>query len=296
MRAESTRAGAGTATKDTLSKEQIEFISQFIYQRSGILLGESKRYLIENRLRSVAKMAGLQTVSDVCRELANNPPQLQTLVLDALTTNETLWFRDTKPFEALEKVILPAIFRAKTSKVLQVWSAACSTGQEPYSIAMTIAESGLFKDWLVRVVATDISTSALDHAREGIYSQLEVSRGLPVRLLMKYFVQIGHVWKIKPEVKAHVAFRHHVLQNDATGLGRFDLIFCRNVLIYFDIETKRTILDRIHRVMTNEGLLALGGSETALNVSDKFEGIKICRAPFYAKHNSHHPWHTVRTE
>lgn len=215
---------------------------------------------------------------------------METLVLNALTTSETSWFRDSKPFEALEKVILPAISRTKSSKILQIWSAACSTGQEPYSIAIKLLESGLFATWDVRIVATDISSTVLEQAKEGLYSQLEISRGLPVRLLIKYFSQIGEVWKVKPEVRDMVSFREHVLQHDTTALGSFDLVFCRNVLIYFDLETKGKIYNNICRTMTADGLLALGGSETTFNITPLFEPIKLAGTFFYAKTDAKHSW------
>lgn len=281
--------------QDGLTDNDVHFISDFIYQRSGILLGESKRYLIESRLKSVARVAGIGSISNLCRELSKHSPQLETLVLDALTTNETSWFRDKMPYEALGKVIFPALHKNKKNKILQIWSAASSSGQEPYSIAMLVLESGLFHDWQVRIVGTDISTRMLGQAQEGLYSQLEVSRGLPTRLLIKYFSQQGEMWKLKPEVREMVTFKEHVLQNDPTPLGIFDVVFCRNVLIYFDIETKQRILGHIHHVMTSEGLLSLGGSETTLNISNSFEPVKLGNAVYYCKKNSHSSWHNIET-
>lgn len=276
-----------------LSDYHLQFISSFIYQRSGIVLGENKRYLIESRLKSVARIAGLSGVEAVCNSLANNTAQLETLVLDALTTNETSWFRDAKPWNALANDILPTIKKNKKSEVLQIWSAACSTGQEPYSIAIKILESGLFKNWTIRIVATDISMQVLGQAKEGLYSQLEVSRGMPIRSLVKYFTQVGDIWKIKPEIRDRVTFKEHLLQNDPRGLGTFDLVFCRNVLIYFDLETKRKILDNLRSAMTNDGLLALGGSETTYNISDEFETVSMADTVFYARNKTQHFWKKV---
>ena len=275
---------------DELSEENVKFISNFIYQRSGIVLGESKRYLIESRLKTVARVAGMESLTRLCQELSKHQPQLETLVLDALTTNETSWFRDNRPYEALEKVIFPHIQKTKTNQVLQIWSAACSSGQEPYSIAIKILESGLFKDWHIRIVATDISTQMLSQAKEGMYSQLEVSRGMPVKLLIKYFTQIGDVWKLKSDVCELVTFKEHKLQNSPSILGTFDLVFCRNVLIYFDLETKRTILEHLHGALTANGLLALGGSESTLNLSDKYEPVRLLNAVYYAKTDAKHDW------
>ena len=157
-------------------------------------------------------------------------------------------------------------------------------------MAIKILESRLFSDWHVRIVATDISSKVLEQAKEGLYSQLEISRGLPINLLVRYFSQIGEVWKIKPEVRDMVSFREHVLQDDATSLGAFDLVFCRNVLIYFDLETKGKIFDNICRTMTANGLLALGGAETTLNITPLFEPIKLAGTVFYAKADAKHSW------
>jgi chemotaxis protein methyltransferase CheR len=276
---------------EALTEAEIRFISDFIYQRSGIVLGEAKRYLIETRLRSVARVADIPSLHNLCRQLSTHNQQLETLVIDALTTNETSWFRDKKPFDALQNEILPAIHQKKgNNKVLQIWSAACSTGQEPYGMAITLLESGLFRDWLIRIVATDISQRVLEQAREGRYSQLEVTRGMPIRTLIKYFSQVGEIWKIKQEVQKMVTFKEHRLQDDPTSLGTFDLVFCRNVLIYFDVETKGLIFNRLHNAMTTDGLLALGGSETTLNVTDKFETVKIEQATFYIKKNTRNFW------
>jgi len=275
---------------DSLSDYHVKFISNFIYQRSGIVLGESKKHLIESRLHSVARISGLRNLTHLCDELSANSRQLETLVLNALTTSETSWFRDSKPFETLVTKIFPQIKRNRSTQTLQIWSAACSTGQEAYSIAIKILEWGLFSDWHVRIVATDISSNVLEQAEEGLYSQLEISRGLPIKFLVRYFSQIGDVWKIKPEVRKMVSFREHVLQNDATALGTFDLVFCRNVLLYFDFETKGKIFDNICRTMTEDGLLALGSSETTLNITPLFEPIKLAGTVFYAKADANHGW------
>lgn len=275
---------------DSLSDSHVKFISAFIFQRSGIVLGESKKYLIESRLKTVVRIAGLRDLPHLCDELAANSRQLEILVLDALTTNETSWFRDSQPFEALEKVILPAFSRTRNSKILRIWSAACSSGQEPYSIAIKILESGLFSDRQVQIVATDISSAVLEQAKEGLYSQLEISRGLPVKFLIKYFSQIGEVWKVKSQVRDMVSFGKHVLQDDATSIGRFDLVFCRNVLIYFDLETKRKILGNLGRAMTVDGLLALGAGESTRNITSQFESIKLANNYFYTKTDAKHNW------
>lgn len=278
-----------------LTDEQIKDISAFIYERSGIVLGKSKRYLIESRLKTVARITGMRSVGRLVDELSRHrQPQLETLILDALTTNETSWFRDTKPFDALENVVLPHLQRVKSNKFLNIWSAACSSGQEPYSIAIKILESGLFRNWHIRIVATDVARQVLHQAERGVYTRQEMSRGMPAEILGKYFVQIGDVHRIRSEVARLVVFKTHKLQDPPQGLGRFDLIFCRNVLIYFDHKTKRHILHQLSAVMHDHGLLALGGPETTLNLSDDFEPVRLADAIFYARSNAGHAWPTAK--
>lgn len=183
----------------------------------------------------------------------------------------------------MKEHIFPMIAQYKPSNNLNIWSAACSTGQEPYSLAMLTLESGWFNNWYVKIFATDISTKALSKAKMGIYSQLEVSRGLPVNYLVKYFNQQGEAWQIKPCVKKFIHFQRHFLQNKLLKPGAFDLIFCRNVLIYFDDKTKQTILNNIYNALSATGLLVLGSSETTLTINSEFEFIRIGDATFYSK-------------
>jgi len=281
-----------------LSQRQIQFISNFVYQRSGIVLGENKRYLIEGRLQSVARMAGLSSLDQLCRELAKQPIQLETLVLDAMTTNETSWFRDKKTFDILGNHILPQLAQSKkNSKTLQIWSAASSSGQEPYSIAIKIKESRLFEGWNIRIIGTDISSKMLKQARQGRYSKLETSRGLPTTILIKYFQQVGNFWQIKKDMLDQVLFKEHQLQGNLAPLGIFDLIFYRNVLIYFDLPTKRRILENLPKVITKEGLLILGSSESILNLTNAFDTIWFKETvAFHVKKNSQHQWENMANE
>ena len=249
------------------------------------MLGERKRYLIEGRLSRVAHIVGLASVTQLCQELAANNPQVITLVVDALTTNETFWFRDERPFDALQNVVFPAIARNNRAKTLRILSSPCSTGQEPYSIAMLILESGLFANCHIKIIAIDISTEALQQAKQGVYSQMEINRGLPVKYLIKYFTQISEVWKIKAEVKRMVTFFKQPLHNNSLPAGPFDLIFCRNLLIYFDLETKCQILSNISRSLESNGFLILGGAESTLNISSLFQPIRIQDTTFYAKND-----------
>ncbi len=274
-----------TTTIATLSDYHLKFISEFIYRRTGIVLGERKRYLIESRLLKVARIVGLASITHLCQELATNNPQSITLVVDALTTNETFWFRDERPFDALQNVVFPAIARNNRAKTLRILSAPCSTGQEPYSIAMLILESGLFANCHIKIIAIDISTEALRQAKQGVYSQMEINRGLPVKYLIKYFTQISEVWKIKAEVKRMVTFFKQPLHNNSLPAGPFDLIFCRNLLIYFDLETKCQILSNISRSLESNGFLILGGAESTLNISSLYQPIRIQDTTFYAKND-----------
>ncbi len=246
------------------------------------MLGERKRYLIESRLLKVVRSVGLASITELCQELATNNPQLITLTVNALTTNETSWFRDVRPFDALQNVVFPAFARDKRAKTLQILSAPCSMGQEPYSTAMLILESGLFANWHIRIIGIDVSTTALQQAKQGVYSQMEINRGLPVKYLMKYFTQENDNWKIKPEIRRMVAFRKEPLHENTLPVGPFDLIFCRNLLIYFDLETKRQTLSNISRSLDSNGFLILGGAESTLNISSLFEPIRIQDTTFYA--------------
>ena len=266
-----------------LSDYHIRYISDMIYQRTGIILGEKKRHLIENRLLKVTHILGLDSTTELCQELATNNPQLIALLVDALVTNETFWFRDKRPFDVLQNVVFPDIARNKTVKKLQILSAPCSTGQEPYSLAMLILESGLFADWRIKIVGTDISSKAVQQARQRVYSQLEINRGLPVKYLITYFTQENDNWKIKPAVKRMVTFVKQPIHNAALPSGSFDLILCRNMLIYFDEQTRLQILSTLSRSLESNGYLILGGAESARNASSLLKPVRIQSTTFYAK-------------
>ena len=196
-----------------------------------------------------------------------------------MTTNESFFFRDTQPFEQFRAHTLPQLLEARRDgRRIRIWSAACSTGQEPYSIAMILKEEAAkVAGWRIEIVATDLSREVLEKAKVGIYSQFEVQRGLPIQYLMKYFKQVDEMWQIDPAIRAMVTFRQHNLLHGTGALGRFDVVFCRNVLIYFDQATKRRILDDIARVLPPDGYLYLGGAETVLGVSEKFRPVQGLR-------------------
>lgn len=269
-------------TTTALSTEEFEFLAGFLKQRSGLALTADKGYLIETRLQPIAKAAGMGDVRALIGVLRSNPPApLVTQIVEAMTTNESMFFRDTKPFDHLSKVILPAM-KAAGRNNLRIWSAACSTGQEPYSIAMTLKEEAArYPGLTAEIYATDLADKVLDRSREAIYSQFEVQRGLPVTMLMKYFTQKpGNMWAVNDTIKSMVKFAPANLLAPFTALGRFDIIFCRNVLIYFDEKTKSDVMNRMAAIMNPPGYLFLGGSETTFGLTTKFQPMEQHRGLF----------------
>jgi chemotaxis protein methyltransferase CheR len=193
-------------------------------------------------------------------------------VVEAMTTNESFFFRDTKPFDQFKQIVLPTLMAARPNKQIRIWSAAASSGQEPYSLAMILSEmAAQLNGWKIEILGTDLSTEILDRAKEGVYSQFEAQRGLPISLLVKYFTQVGDRWQINQKIRSMVQYREFNLLNDPRTLGKFDVVFCRNVLIYFDQPTKAKILNNIAGLMPNDGFLFLGGAETVLGITDKFQ-------------------------
>lgn len=245
----------------------------FLHQKSGIVLGENKGYLIESRLSPIARDFGYLTADEMVSQLAQLPKAAGEAIVDAMTTNESFFFRDTTPFKLFEEKMLPAITEARrTDGRIRIWCAAAATGQEPYSLAMILlAKRRLWAGLKVEIVATDISRSALARARAGRYSQFEVQRGLPVTMLIEHFSQEGTTWVISEEVRKMVRFSEFNLLEPVGALGVFDIVFCRNVLIYFDVTTKKSVLEGIHGNMRADGFLVLGAAETLMGVTDIFE-------------------------
>ncbi|HTY66543.1 MAG TPA: protein-glutamate O-methyltransferase [Alphaproteobacteria bacterium] len=257
-----------------MKPEDFTYFCKLILDRTGLVLGSDKTYLIESRLTPVArkhKLPGLDALATALRQ--GRDATLLRDFTDALMTNESFFFRDGKPFEQFRQVVLPRLMTSRAQqKHCRIWSAACSTGQEPYTLAMILKEEAAkLAGWKFEIVGTDISQEALNRARDGIYTQFEVQRGLPIQLLVKYFKQDGDKWQIASELRAMVQYREFNLLEELTSLGRFDVVFCRNVLIYFDQAAKSAILERISRALPADGLLYLGGAETVLGVSDRFE-------------------------
>jgi len=251
-----------------------EYLRKLLKDRSGLVLSADKHYLVESRLLPLAHRFGIADLSELVRKLKGiSSEPLATEVAEAMTTNESFFFRDKLPFDHFRDAILPALLAARpTHRRIRIWCAACSTGQEPYSLAMSLKEmSDKLAGRTVEIVATEFSTQVLEKAKAGIFSQFEVQRGLPIQLLIKYFDQVGDTWQINPDVRAMIQFRQFNLLHDFSHLGPFDLVFCRNVLIYFDHETKSRVLDRISRVMPHDGYLVLGAAETVVGLSDSFK-------------------------
>lgn len=249
-------------------------LMKLLKERSGLVLGEDKQYLLESRLMPVAKKHGLGSLDDLIRKITSPPPDEQVItdVVDAMTTNESFFFRDIKPFDTLRDQVLPALMPNRGGKRLRIWCAACSSGQEPYSILMMLREMGSKIDgWQVEILATDLSREMIGRARDGMYSQFEVQRGLPIALLVKYFTQVGERWQIHQDLRQGVDFREFNLLDGMSTLGRFDIIFCRNVLIYFDQPTKTKVLQGLADVLAPDGYLFLGGAETVLGITDRFQ-------------------------
>ena len=250
-----------------------DFICQILKQRSGLVLGNDKAYLLESRLLPVARKYRLASFEDLVRLIRSKGDEAVIKdVVEAMTTNESFFFRDTKPFDHFKAIVLPTLMAARTNKQIRIWSAACSSGQEPYSLAMILSEmSAQLAGWRIEIVGTDLSTEILDRAKEGVYSQFEAQRGLPISLLVKYFTQAADRWQINQKIRSMVQYREFNLLSDPRSLGRFDVVFIRNVLIYFDQPTKGKILNGIAGLMPDDGFLFLGGAETVLGITDRFQ-------------------------
>jgi chemotaxis protein methyltransferase CheR len=264
-----------------------QFIADLLKQRSGLALTPDKEYLLETRLQPIARQRGCADLDALIALLRRSTfdEGLLREITEAMTTNESMFFRDTKPFDQLRDVVIPRVRERKPGGRMRIWSAACSNGQEPYSIAMTLLEQRAHMAGMTsEILATDLDTQVLARAQEGVYTQFEVQRGMPITLLLKYFSQKdNNQWRIKDEVRAGISFRSHNLLMPAVGMGRFDAIFCRNVLIYFDEETKCKVLTRLADVLEPHGLLFLGAAETVISFSDRFRPLTEHRGMFELK-------------
>ena len=251
-----------------------EIIAQLLKERSGLALNKEKAYLLESRLNPVARKWNFSGFDELAQAIRNRGEEaLLVDVTEAMTTNESFFFRDQKPFDQFNDMVLPHLLEARAAKrSFRIWSAACSSGQEPYTLAMLLQEQAdKLAGWRVEIVATDLSNEILDKAKEGLYSQFEVQRGLPITHLVKYFVQVGDRWQIEDSLRKMIKFQQFNLLGDLSSLGKFDVVFCRNVLIYFDTPTKTKVLNGIADLLPADGFLYLGGAETVLGTTDRFE-------------------------
>jgi chemotaxis protein methyltransferase CheR len=254
-----------------MTELDFEFLRGFLKARSGLALTPEKRYLVESRLAPVCRRFELEDLAELARGLkGGRDADLERAVVEAMTTNETFFFRDKAPFELFRDVLLPRFLVSRgNARRLRIWCAAASSGQEPYSLAMLLHEvAPQLSSWQVEIVATDISTEVLEKARAGLYSQFEVQRGLPIQLLLKYFTQVGDQWQICSQIRSMVGYRPLNLIKDFEHLGAFDIVYCRNVLIYFDPPTKSDVLKRLAASLAPDGALLLGSAETVINLTD----------------------------
>ena len=262
---------------------EFHYLSRLLRDRSGLVLTADKQYLVENRLLPVARRSGLDSVSDLVRSLAGpHGEQLIVDVIEAMTTSETMFFRDKAPFAHFRDVMLPALLKACASRrCLRIWCAAASTGQEAYSIAMCLKEQA--KDlagWKIEILANDLSGAVIDYAKAGTYNQFEVQRGLPIRSLLEHFFKVDDGWQISAGIRSMIRFEQLNLLDDFSDFGMFDIVFCRNVLCYFDPATRVDVLKRLSRVTERHGYLVLGAAETATGLAGSFMPLRHCDGLF----------------
>jgi chemotaxis protein methyltransferase CheR len=253
-----------------------DYLRKLLKERSGLVLSADKEYLVESRLLPIARRLGLKTLTELVQRV--KAPGQEALVVDvveAMTTNETFFLRDKIPFDHFRQSLMPALLNARASRRrIRIWCAAASTGQEPYSLAMLLKEMGpQVAGWRFEILATDISLEVLEKAKAGIYSQFEVQRGLPIQMLVKYFTQSGETWQVSSEIRSMVQYKPLNLLADFSSLGAFDIVFCRNVLIYFDQPTKINVMERIARLTETDGYLVLGAAETVVGLTEAFRPV-----------------------
>jgi chemotaxis protein methyltransferase CheR len=250
-----------------------DYLRRCLKDRSGLDLSTDKQYLIESRLLPLSRKSGLSDIGELVQKMKGGSADIVTQVVEAMTTNETFFFRDKLPFDHFRDMIMPEMLRARTNRrTIRIWCAAGSTGQEPYSLAMCLKEmNAAMAGWRIEILATDLSQEVIEKSKAGLYSQFEVQRGLPIQLLVKYFKQVGEYWQINADIRAMVQHRQVNLLHDFSQLGIFDVIFCRNVLIYFDQDTKINVFQRLARSTEPDGFLVLGAAETVVGLTDVFK-------------------------
>jgi chemotaxis protein methyltransferase CheR len=265
-----------------LSPANYAFLQQYVHRESGIALGPDKLYLLQSRLQPLLEQERLASLDELCVRLRTAPSEaLRRRVVESITTHETQFFRDPPVYEMLRNDLIPELARDRqAAKSLRIWCAACSSGQEPYSLAMMLLEAG-YGDWNIQILGTDLSSRILERARAGRYLQIEVNRGLPAALLVKHFERAGPDWQLRDTVRRMARFTAFDLRQSMQSLGPFDLVLCRNVLIYFEVETRKKILAGIRGVLSPGGCLLLGASETTFNLDDGFTRRTIRNAVVY---------------
>lgn len=254
--------------------EDFDMFCTLLKQRSGLVLTKDKAYLLESRLMPIARKWSVKGLDELAAMIRTRKDEaLLRDITEAMTTNESSFFRDQKPFDLFKSVVLPLQMPSRQAKKsIRIWSAACSSGQEAYSLLMTLNDEGhKVAGWKFDIVGTDISAEMVAKAKAGLYTQFEVQRGLPITHLVKYFKQVGDKWQISDDLRSRVQFREYNLLSDLSPLGQFDVIFCRNVLIYFDQPTKTKVLEAMARMLPPDGVLYLGGAETVLGITDKLK-------------------------
>lgn len=266
-----------------MKPESYTFLADYLEKKVGIVLGANKAYLVEARLNPIAEQHSLADIDAVVQVLrTNSNPAIVEDIVDAMTTNETSFFRDSKPFDVLFDSVLPILEKKRLGRI-RIWNAACSTGQEPYSIIMGAAERVPHLASKLEIVGTDISKQALNQCKSGVYNHFEVQRGLPIQMLVKNFEQDGKTYTLKPDILRKASFKQLNLLDSYTAMGKFDIIFCRNVLIYFDPAVKKDILERLIAQLAPDGYLFLGGTETILGVTDALERIQAPGGTVYCR-------------
>jgi chemotaxis protein methyltransferase CheR len=272
-----------------LNAADYAFLAEFLRRRSGLSITSEKAYLIESRLKPVALRSGFKNATDLVRRLRTADEALARTVTDAMTTNETSFFRDKVPFDQFRDVMLPALLSARQDESrLRVWCSAASSGQEPYSVAMMIDAVAHLAGWTIDIVASDINAEMIDRAKEGLYNQFEVLRGLPIQLLARHFHHEGGEWRISSSIRKRVQFEVFNLLDSFEPLGQFDVIFCRNVLIYFDPPMKHDVLGRLSDALAPDGYLVLGSAETVLGSGKGLEPLVNARG-IYVKSGAQAP-------
>jgi chemotaxis protein methyltransferase CheR len=252
-----------------------EYLQKTLKERSGLMLSADKKYLLESRLLPLARKLSLPGIPELVQKMKSGSEAVIHDVVEAMTTNETFFFRDKTPFDHFKDSVIPDLIKARANRrSLRIWCAASSTGQEPYSLAMILKDmAGQLAGWRVEIIATDLSPEVLEKSKAGLYTQFEVQRGLPIQLLVKHFKQVGTMWQLNADTRALVQYKQFNLLQDFAPLGKFDVIFCRNVLIYFDQPTKTDIFNRMMKANEPDGYLFLGAAETVVGLTDAY---RVC--------------------